>query len=50
MGWWLHISLWNTNRELDRAVSMVSPSKDFSEAGCAAALMSMYEKLVGGAT
>jgi len=45
-----HTALLNAHRELDRAVMKLYgfPVKDFSEADCVAALMEMYQKLVGG--
>jgi len=45
-----HTLLLNVHRELDKAVMKLYgfPVKDFSEADCVAALMDMYQKLIGG--
>jgi len=45
-----HTSLLNAHRELDKAVMKLYgfPVKDFSEADCVAALMEMYQQLIGG--
>jgi len=44
-----HTDLLNAHRKLDRAVMKLYgfPVKDFSEADCVAALMEMYQKIVG---